>query len=1323
MMKKLAYILSLIILLGAEYVEASSNFFFKKYKVENGLSHNTVLCGLQDSYGFIWLGTSNGLNCYDGNSNIVYRNMLNEIASFENDNVDALLEEDHNIWIGANYGLYIYNRFANRFSRFATRTRYGVNISTEVREIIKARNGSIWICTLGQGLFIYNPTSKALYQNSARASYICDACQGNDNNIYLSSMQGSILQFKENGQFVREYKIAEYLDNKINNCIRNINGEIWLGAGSNLYHLNQQKGIIEKFDTNSFFGSIHSLLSYSRQEMLVGTDKGLYLFSFISKLYRRIDNPADPRSLSDQTINDMMWDREGSLWVMTNLGGVNYMSKQSTQFNYFPLSHIDGNNDNTEKVVSSFCEAKDGNIWIGTQSGLYLYNASSQKIAIYGGDKLKYDIRTIMLDGDKLWVGTNSNGIRVVDTKTGNIKAYTHSQEIPYTICSNDVFCIYKDKRGDIYIGTNWGLCRYNAKSDRFMTITNIGSMVSISDLLEDESNNLWIASSNYGVLRWNLVTNEWSHFIFEKNNPTSITSNSIITLFEDSHHNIWFGTNGGGLCFFNAKTNHFTNFDPNYSIIPNSIIYAIEQDREGNFWVSSNLGLTRFNPTTKQNIHQYTLENDLQGSQFTQHSSLKTNRGEMFFGSINGFSSFFPENLKGNKTPLPVYITNISFPYSNNALKEKERLHLDKPLYTEDEISIPYEENSFTIHFVAISYENPSQLHYSYILKGIDKHWVQNAESNTATYTNLPPGKYEFLIRCSNNDSNVEPTSLKIVVTPPWYRSMLAYIIYFILLVVILFYLARSYNNTIQNKYNRQMEEYNIKKEKEVYKSKIRFFINLVHEIRTPLSLIRLPLEKLQENKHEEKEDRYISTINKNVDYLLNITNQLLDFQKIEDGVLQLVIKKCSINSIVEDIYNQFAESAELRNLHLETDIPQKELFAAVDSEKISKILVNLMGNALKYTNHTILLRLSFDSTHFEISVNDDGPGIPDKEKEKIFETFYQVHGDKIAAASGTGIGLSFAKLLAEAHEGTLRVEDNEAKGSSFILSIPIKAEEQPQPENNVVKDIIQDSNKDDSFSELDGKGFTILLVEDNIDLLNLTRDSLQDWYRVLKARNGVEALDTLSYESVDVIISDIMMPEMDGLELCNKIKNNIDYSHIPIILLTAKTTIEAKVEGLQSGADVYIEKPFSIKQLHLQIENLLRLRMNFHKQMSSLIDSQTDNPISTEFALTQKDCEFVEKLQSLLAERLADENFSIDTLSEKMNMSRSSFYRKIKALSGLSPNDYMKTIRMNRAAELMKQGIRINEVAEQVGFTSSSYFAKCFKAQFGVLPKDYLR
>lgn len=1325
-MKKLITAFICLILFSVEVLSVSMDFSFKRYQVEDGLSHNTAWCAIQDSYGFLWIGTSDGLNCYDGRGNKVYRNALNDKYSLGNNFVSSLLEEGDDIWVGTNSGLYIYDRSTDRFSYFNKTTRYGVFISCEVKRIVKTQNGLIWIATLGQGVFIYDLVRDVLTQHSIRTSFVWDICEGADASVYVSSMQEGLLCFDEKGNFLQSYSVAfdSNIDNQRINCFQRVGNEIWFGVGTNLLGCYEEKRReLKMYHTPmANFGAVLCLADYNDDELLIGTDNGLYLFNRASKTFRRGDSPFGSRALSDPTVNAMMWDAEGTLWVMTNSGGVSYMTKQLKRFNYHSPTSLSG----TLKVSSEigpFCESPDGNIWVGTRNGLWLFDPQTHCFSEYAlkSSGTRYDVRSLLIDGDRLWIGTYAEGLHVLNLKNGSVKSYVHSRDIPNTICSNDVLSLFKDRKGDIFIGTSWGLCRYNPELDRFMVVIQVGSMASVTDIYEDIHNNLWIATSNSGVFCYNTVNEYWKHFEHVREDLTTLTSNSVITLFEDRKGTMWFGTNGGGLCSFSEDTGTFVDFDPENTLLPDKVIYSIEQDQGGDFWISCNSGLYRINPISKENFHLFTVNDGLQGNQFTAQSSLISSKGKLYFGGINGFNTFEPEQFSSNTYIPPIYVTDISFPNLNDEQEIKRLLQLDKPFYKADKIRLPYQNNSFTIRFVALSYEDPLRNRYTYLLKGIDKEWICNSSGNVVSYTNLPPGEYEFLVRGSNNDLcwNDKATSLWIVITPPWWLTTPAYILYVLLFLGIAFYIGWRWNIYVKRKYRRRAEEYQIDKEKEMYKSKINFFINLVHEIRTPLSLIRLPLEKLREEEKGEKEEKYLSVIDRNVNYLLGITNQLLDFQKMESGALQLSLRKCNINILVSDIYDQFSGTAELKGITLCLSLLSNEVDIMIDSEKISKILVNLIGNAMKYAKSRIEIRLILSDDYVKILVNDDGPGIPESQKDKIFQAFYQLPDDPVNS-TGTGIGLAFAKSLAEAHYGSLTLENIPTGGASFILSLPLEdltAESTPDELVEIQVENIEQKNV--STSEFGKNKFTVLLVEDNVELLNLTKESLSAWFKVLRAGNGKEALEILSRESIDVIVSDVMMPEMNGLELCSYIKSDITYSHIPIILLTAKTTLESKVEGFESGADVYVEKPFSIKQLHKQIENLLKLRLAFHKLMTGLSGSQVSS--LTDFALSQKDIEFIEKINTVLSTQLADENCSIDLLAEQMCMSRSNFSRKMKALSGMPPHDYVKSFRLNKAAELIRDGIQIAKVAEQLGFTSSSYFAKCFKAKFGVLPKDY--
>ena len=669
-----------------------------------------------------------------------------------------------------------------------------------------------------------------------------------------------------------------------------------------------------------------------------------------------------------------------------------------------------------------------------------------------------------------------------------------------------------------------------------------------------------------------------------------------------------------------------------------------------------------------------------------------------------------------------PVYVTGISFPNisgTNTAVKMYES---DGPLYMSGKVRIPYRNNSFTIHFAALSYEDPMKNRYEYNFRGIDREWIKCLSGNTATYTNVPPGKYVFYVKGSNNDNvwNDKPASLVVEVIPPLWLTAAAKTAYVIAIAALLYFLAWRYKTYLAGKYRRRMEYFRIAKEKEMYKSKTDFFINIAHEIRTPLTLIRLPLDAMRENYPEGKEDKYISAIGRNVDYLLDMTNQLLDFQKMESGQMKADMTPCNMSSIVSDVYRQFIGIADIKGISCILDMPENEIWMSADADKVRKILVNLMSNAVKFAKSEIGITVSLSDGNVTIAVRDDGKGIPENEKSKIFNLFYQSR-DNTDSVSGTGIGLSFASSLARIQSGMINVEDTPGGGSTFILTLPAVAAESCTGDSCHETGLCNADNGilSDNQEEVTDKAYTLLIVEDNEELLEIISGKMRERYKVFTAKNGKEALKILEKDEIDIIVSDVMMPVIDGMELCKRVKTDISYSHIPFIMLTAKTNLESKTEGMECGADAYMAKPFTMRQLCGQVENMLKLREAFRKYVTGIQEnSSPDKGISI---IGERDIDFITRVNSVMTENVTDENLSLDSIAEQLNMSRPSFYRKIKALSGMSPNNYVKNFRLEKAAGFIRDGMQIKEASERTGFTSSSYFAKCFKTKFGVLPKDY--
>lgn len=749
-------------------------------------------------------------------------------------------------------------------------------------------------------------------------------------------------------------------------------------------------------------------------------------------------------------------------------------------------------------------------------------------------------------------------------------------------------------------------------------------------------------------------------------------------------------------------------------------------EDESGAFWLTTNSGLARFNLATGA-IKVYTTANGLPSDQFNYRSSFKDKDGMIYFGSIDGFVAFNPETFSENKYVPSAVITDFLL-FNKEMRAGVKDSPLMKNITFSDKIVLRADQNSFSFRLAALGYQAPKMNQLMYKLDGFDEEWLTVGESPLVTYSNLHYGNYVFRVKASNSDGiwNKDETVLHIRILPPFYLSVWAYIIYVLLFVgffVYLYLYLRSRNN---RKQQRQMEKFEQEKEREIYNAKFDFFTNVAHEIRTPLTLIKGPLENIILNKNVDIETREdLNIMEQNTERLLNLTNQLLDFRKTERQGFSLNFTRCNISEVVKETYLRFTSLAKQKNLEFALKVPENVLYAHINREAFIKILSNLLSNAMKYAKTYVQISLeineSVENVEFFVRTVNDGLVVPDAMKEEIFKPFVRFDGeDNGRVTAGTGIGLALSRSLAELHKGSLRMVEGE-EANVFCLTLPIMQDNAITMELEVVGNtelFAEPQAKREGQKENGENRYTILVAEDNPEMLSFVSRQLSHEYTVLTAANGEEALRVLDENFVNLIVSDVVMPLMDGFELCKTVKSKLDYSHIPIILLTAKTNIQSKVEGLELGADAYIEKPFSPEYLQAAISSLIRnrekLRHAFAK--SPFVAANT-------MALTKADEEFIKKLNEIILSNLHNPDFSMEDMAEILNMSRSNFYRKIKGVLDLTPNEYLRIERLKRAAQLLKEGEnRVNEICYMVGFNSPSYFSKCFLKQFGVLPKDFV-
>ncbi|MDE6491081.1 MAG: hybrid sensor histidine kinase/response regulator, partial [Muribaculaceae bacterium] len=840
-------------------LSAATVFPFKKYRVADGLSHNTANCVIRDSYGFLWIGTGNGLNCYNGQSNRIYRNINGIERTLGNNNVRALMENDSDIWVGTGNGVYIYHRMTDDFTRFDKRTRHDVFVSSEVNRIVRGSDGLIWIATMGQGVFVYDPATDTLTQSILHSSFAWDLCNGTDSIVYVSSLKKGLLLFDRSGRFItsREVIPGSGGDIKINCLLSDNNGGAWFGVDNRLEHCPGTTGTITASELPS--GAVILCLSdYGSGRILAGTTDGLYIHDTATGQWERVTSPAGVYNLSCPTVNDLLVDDEGTLWVMTASGGVSYMPRQLQRFKSLTIPDT-GMPPGIPCDINAFCQhMADSSVYIGTRLGLWKFDMTTHSLEEYRLGR-KYNIKCLMSDGDTLWAGTSGDGLLAIDTRTGRLTRHTHSDRTPNSIPGNTVQAIGKASDGKVYVGTDLGLCSYKPATGNFEVYIVFSAMNPITAIQITANGSIWVGTQNLGLFHRQADNEHWQHYEHVSGDTSSIASNSIVSIFEDADGGIWLGTNGNGLSLYQPDSDNFTNSLTENMPLRNEIIYSITEDDLGYFWIPTDKGLFRIDRANGRH-RLYTMSDGLQGDQFIAGSAMKATDGTMYFGGTSGFNMFRPDEIRENAYIPAVHITGITFPDSDNGTTGSFADSSGTPIYLRREISLPYDRNSFTIDFAALSLQDPSRNSYRYMLKGIDSKWIASDTENHARYSHLPPGKYEFMVTGSNNDGfwNDKAATITITITPPWWQSLWAYMVYLLLIGAAMGYIVYLSNRYAKRKFRQRVEAFNLAKEKETYEAKITFFMNLVHEIRTPLSLICLPLEKLRDSRSGDN-TRYI--------------------------------------------------------------------------------------------------------------------------------------------------------------------------------------------------------------------------------------------------------------------------------------------------------------------------------------------------------------------------------------------------------------------------------------------------------------------------------
>ena len=1293
-----------------------SSYQFRHYDTQKGLSQNSVMAIAQDSMGFMWFGTHYGLNRFDGHSFKVYhKSQLSH--GLGNGRIGVIYEApDHQLWVGTEHGVYIYSPATDTFRRFDVQTKDGKRVTGQVN-VITGRDNLTVISLIGQGVYVYDHQSGVLtYHLLDGYPTVSSICIDEGQTIWIGFFEGGLAYTRNQFKTIVGFKDVSgqmVLDRQtITGMVPTDKGLLYLCSSMlGLAELNISEKrltpLISEADGKSVYA--HSMIQ-SGDELLVATENGLYAYNLYERSVSHYTYEAtNPFSLSDNSLQTVFRDKDGGIWVGSYFGGVNYAPSMSYAFsNYIP--RVDRPGALHGRRVGQLAEAADGTVWVGTEDGgLNRFSPRDNQFTFVEASASFPNIQCLCIVNDELWVGTFASGLKVLDAATGRLlRNYQQVIGKEGHLHDNNIFSITRTADGHVYVGTLGGLYCYERTSDQFFQIKDLPQHI-VYDIMEDHAHNLWVAVYDHGVYMRRAGSSEWQCFA---ESSSTLPGNNVVGLYETSHGDVWAITDGNGASRYDAARQRFISVSiPSYQAI--RVLQGMVEDGEGLLWLTSNEGLVCYNPENAA-TRIYTTDNGLLNNNFSRNSALCSSTGLIYLGCQTGLVTFSPESFLGLSSAPAIVATELMLQgkvvdnYSPGS-------PLRQSIWETHHLTLPYDQNSLAIKIAVLSYRDAQTRHIKYMLEGFDHQWQHLYSDNYIRYTNLPAGHYTLRVcDMTNSEKTAIPLTIDIIICQPWYNTWWAWLIY-LLVTAVAVLLAYRYL-TQRSRLNRQlaMEKFEHEQQQELYQSKINFFTNVAHEIRTPLTLIKGPLtDILQKDVSDENERENLHIMDQNVTRLLNLTNQLLDFRKIERDGLRLSFQRCNIGQLVSDVYVRFKPVISQRGITATISMPDQPLYAYVDSEAFTKIVSNLMTNATKYCDHIVQVELRQHDGQVVLVTRNDGPLIPATLRSQIFLPFYRA--ETAEAQTGTGIGMALARSLAELHSGQLDILDDDTL-NVFCLKLPIEQKEYFSSADDGQED--EESTSDPNVAKPDEQQPLVLIVEDNASLQTYEKKHLMRQYHVLTADNGQQALQVLADNEVDIIVSDIMMEPIDGFELCRQVKEDVNTSHIPFVLLTALTLDSAKVEGMESGADSYIEKPFSMDYLLSVIQNLLRSRQSIKQAYASSPFLLQDT-----VSISKTDKEFMQRLEQVMADHLTDSDFDINEMARLLFMSRTNLNRKMRGLFNLTPNNYIKVERLKRAAQILKQGdSRVNEVCYMVGFSSPSYFTQCFQKQFGLLPKDFI-
>jgi len=1375
--------LAFFLLFSGSYIASAQNnkYQFSHLDIGDGLSHNQVNCIYKDSRGFMWFGTMSGLNRYDGYNFKVFRHDINDKNSINDDYIANIFEGPGNkLWIETHNGFSVYDPQTEQFDNNVNALMADLKLpNATITKITRDSKGNYWFIFSNSGVCRYDPVSRQtyLYNHSADShpslysNAVVDIAEDTKGNMWLVYNNGVIdmMNAKRDNITYHTNIISQACNskNQFYSITIDRDNDIWFyahGINMGIYYFRPETNALRYIDDKTAGAKlntdvINNIVQADDGLIWIATDHGgiNVLDKKDFKINYLLNRQDDIKSLRQNSVL-LYKDNSGIMWAGTFKEGISYYHKNIIRFPLYRHFASDPNSLSFEDV-DKFAEDRSGNLWIGTNGGgLIYFNRKTGKYTQYkynpqNNNSLSNDIIvSLCIDHEqKLWIGTYFGGLDCFDGKT--FTHYRHNDKIATSVADDRIWSILEDSSHRLWVGTfAGGLDLFDRAKGVFLHPFKQSEIRSpyVSSIFEDRDGNIWVGGySGADVIM--KKTNHIIHYKYDPNSANSLVGDNVNSITQDSRGLMWIATRDG-LSILNPKTNKFTSLVKTNGL-PDNCILNILEDNSGVMWLSTSGGLGRIALTVSDTGYNFHFKNfdeidGLQAREFNVNAALKTSKGELIFGGGHGFNIFDPQSIQPNTNKPKLIFTDFQLFNKSIAANEAINGHviLSKAISATNAITLKHSENVFTIEFAALNFFNPNKVKYQYMLEGFDKGWLSaNNATRKATYTNLDGGDYVFKVRTSNSDGtwNADGITLNIKVKPPFWKTPLAYVIYVLLMAGILLIIRQRGIQKLKRQFAAEQEKkevqliidqerQEIERMYEIDRLKTKFLTNVSHEFRTPLSLIMAPVDKMLNNVIDTDNRQQLNMIRKNARRLLNLVNQLLDFRKMEVHELKLHTRPGDLIRFIKEVSLSFTDIAEEKGIGFAFDTDIESLNTSFDYDKIERILFNLLSNAFKFTpagGHISVLvnvikeKSAPDFKFIEIKVMDTGIGIPKDKQEKIFDRFFQNNLPGSMLNQGSGIGLAITKEFVNMHQGNISVESEPEYGSCFIIHLPLPVGEHHE------QDALQDSgkgkeaalttgNEDNTDPSKGTKKQTVLLVEDNDDFRFYLKDNLKSTFHILEASNGKEGWQKALAMHPDIMVSDISMPEMNGKDLCRKIKNDSRTSHIPIILLTALIGEEVELKSLEIGANDYMTKPFNFEILISKIKNLLRLQATFKKTYTRQVDVHL-----TETAIPSADEKFVKDIAAYIGKNLTNPSLSVNELSRHIGMNRNTLYKKLLTITGKSPVEYIRLLRLRKAAHLLEHSqMNIAEVSYEVGFNTPQYFAKSFKEEYSVLPSEFV-